>query len=346
MPKDFTQISPNVLVSFGEGLAEVEGAEGPNVIIICGWLGANLTHLEKYTRVYRERHSNAIIFLVRSYHNFFWSFEQTITSKLMPLVACLDTLGCIKFPNGRPPTLIDPPLPATLSPISTPRILLHSFSNGGSLNVVALAKLLSSMGCTPVRHVSAVIIDSSPGGNFTTTKRAFSGFVKNPLLKALALVFIHVFYFSLYLRGKLLGHRSPFQEDVGGCVEDRINTLPIVPTSGDMYATAEDTRRGTVSIHHTNELHMPKRIPHSRDVLGDFMELIPSDHTLHLFNHGLPSILSSSILRPLSSPHQWLLDQSDLILVAVVLQRLEHKALVHRPEAVTVWPIFQLSTTR
>ncbi|KAF4571092.1 hypothetical protein EYR36_001636 [Pleurotus pulmonarius] len=226
MPKDFTQISPNVLVSFGEGLAEVEGAEGPNVIIICGWLGANLTHLEKYTRVYRERHSNAIIFLVRSYHNFFWSFEQTITSKLMPLVACLDTLGCIKFPNGRPPTLIDPPLPATLSPISTPRILLHSFSNGGSLNVVALAKLLSSMGCTPVHHVSAVIIDSSPGGNFTTTKRAFSGFVKNPLLKALALVFIHVFYFSLYLRGKLLGHRSPFQVITDNLVKP--NILPWV----------------------------------------------------------------------------------------------------------------------
>ncbi|KAF9500094.1 hypothetical protein BDN71DRAFT_1463354 [Pleurotus eryngii] len=206
MQEGFTIISPGVLVSFAEGPTEVEGGEDPNVIIVCGWLGASLAHIEKYTKVYRERYPNATIFLI------------------MPLVACLDTLGCIKFPNGRPSTLIDPPLPVTLSPLSTPRILLHSFSNGGSLNVVALAKLLSVMGCAPVRHVSAVIIDSSPGGNFTTTKRAFSGFVKNPILKSLALVFIHVFYFSLYVRGKLLGHRSLFQVITDNLVKP--NLLP------------------------------------------------------------------------------------------------------------------------
>lgn len=114
-------------------------------------VGANLAHIEKYTKVYRERYPNATIFLLRSYHNFFWSSERTIVSgtrrslvirnthfgltsgqasKIMPLVACLDTLGCIKFTNGRPSTLIDPLLPVTLSPLSTPRILLHSFSNG------------------------------------------------------------------------------------------------------------------------------------------------------------------------------------------------------------------------
>ncbi|KDQ24888.1 hypothetical protein PLEOSDRAFT_161078 [Pleurotus ostreatus PC15] len=222
MQQGFTTISPGVLVSFGEGLTEVEGGEDPNVIIVCGWLGANLAHIEKYTKVYRERYPNATIFLLRSYHNFFWSSERTIASKIMPLVACLNTLGCIKFTNGRPSTLIDPPLPVTLSPLSTPRILLHSFSNGGSLNVVALAKLLSVMGCTPVRHISAMIIDSSPGGNFTTTKRAFSGFVKNPILKCLALVFIHIFYFSLYVRGKLLGHRSPFQVITDNLVKPNI----------------------------------------------------------------------------------------------------------------------------
>lgn len=47
-------------------------------------VGANLAHIEKYTKVYRERYPNATIFLLRSYHNFFWSSERTIVSGTQP----------------------------------------------------------------------------------------------------------------------------------------------------------------------------------------------------------------------------------------------------------------------
>ncbi|KAJ7470786.1 hypothetical protein FB451DRAFT_1135118 [Mycena latifolia] len=163
----------------------------PTVVIIFGWMSAKLPHLRKYFDVYREIYPHATLILVRSHLSFFWtSFE----ARFRPVIDTLDALGCRE---------------------NRQRILTHSFSNGGSFHLLALAGTLSTQtnNTQSPRPPSALIIDSSPGGDsLQKIQNALTSPIKNSLLRLLANGCVMLGYCVLWIAlGQILRQPSPVQ---------------------------------------------------------------------------------------------------------------------------------------
>ncbi|KAJ8520744.1 hypothetical protein ONZ45_g2481 [Pleurotus djamor] len=222
--RDFLPLGQDILVSHPK--VDTGADDDPNIIIVCGWMGAKFSHLQKYLKVYSERYPGATILLVRCFHNIVWTTGSAMLKKLLPLIIYLQQTGCISFKGGVPPLLKTADIPAQKA-LQQPRIIVHTFSNGGTFHLRALSNALTTLGAVPNPHVSAMVIDSSPGGNYFTTLRAFSGFVQNPLLRSLAAAFISIVYLLLYMKGTLFGVRSPIQQ-----VSDMLIRADILPWTG------------------------------------------------------------------------------------------------------------------
>ncbi|KAL0945482.1 hypothetical protein HGRIS_000968 [Hohenbuehelia grisea] len=184
---------------------------GPNVILLCGWMGAKLPHLFKYTKVYEERYPEAEILLVRSEPMFFLRPERTNQSHLLPLAERLKQLGCISYPEPHQGSESNSNDSGPIQRPSQPRILVHVFSNGGTAQVATLGRLLNKLGATsPSNLISALVIDSSPGSNgLSSTLLAFGGLVKNPFLRFFLKSFITSLYFCLYILGVVFRRSFP-----------------------------------------------------------------------------------------------------------------------------------------
>ncbi|KAJ7056737.1 hypothetical protein C8F01DRAFT_1154732 [Mycena amicta] len=119
-------------------------AADPTLVFVFGWMAARRSHLLKYTETYRTLYPGATIIVLRSHLSFFFVSRAILAERFHPVIEVLEALGCFEGQQ---------------------RILTHSFSNGGSLHILALNRLLASKQkvTTPIPP-SALIIDSSPGG--------------------------------------------------------------------------------------------------------------------------------------------------------------------------------------
>ncbi|KAG2369325.1 hypothetical protein BDR07DRAFT_1604636 [Suillus spraguei] len=155
----------------------------PNVILIFGWMGAQLRHLQNYTHAYTKLYPNASQIVVRCNPDVFWTTTGTRQKRLMPVIDALEALHCFPSSSTQPP----------------PRILTHVFSNGGSLQMTLLGHmLLRKYGSTLNQRfiTSALVLDSCPAtGSLKSIKLAFSAVIRNPILKVLVLAMIYTMHF-------------------------------------------------------------------------------------------------------------------------------------------------------
>ncbi|KAJ6468307.1 hypothetical protein C8R45DRAFT_837987, partial [Mycena sanguinolenta] len=162
------------------------------VILIFGWMSAQLAHLHKYTAMYREIYPNATIILVRSPLSLFWTSASGLASGLSryaPLLAALEALGCLD---------------------DRQRILTHSFSNGGGFHLIALSKMLPPKIFQSPRSPSALIIDSAPGGDtLDKAMRAVTSPLKNTLIRLLASGVVVFYYCIMWTVGRIVSRPSP-----------------------------------------------------------------------------------------------------------------------------------------
>ncbi|KAJ3899200.1 hypothetical protein F5879DRAFT_977714 [Lentinula edodes] len=177
----------------------------PNIILVFGWMGAKLPHIFKYTKVYEDMYPNATQIIVQSEPHFFWSSKRTRMNNLVPVAEVLEAHGCTRQESPRDG--------------NSPRILVHSFSNGGGLQMYTLGNLLrarsgsSSSSRRPSPHVSAVVIDSCPGNaSFRGAIQAFTAALpKNSLLRIPVIIFITLLYGFGIIRHRIFGDKPIFE---------------------------------------------------------------------------------------------------------------------------------------
>ncbi|KAF8207014.1 hypothetical protein K438DRAFT_1815535 [Mycena galopus ATCC 62051] len=182
----FTSLGPHAYI---QRAASISSPSDPTVILIFGWMAAELSHLHKYTAKYREIYPNTTIILVRSPLSFFWTSARQLKARYVPVIAALEALECLH---------------------DRQRILTHSFSNGGAFHIVALANMLSQKTNQTFRSPSALIIDSAPGGHtLDKAMRAVTSPIKNTLARLLASGVFVLYYFFRWTFGHLLNKPNP-----------------------------------------------------------------------------------------------------------------------------------------
>jgi len=215
----FTTIGKDVYIKRGQKRAATSAQlelKNPTIILIFGWMGAQLPHLYKYTKIYDGLYPEATQILIRCHPSFFWSTENYRQASLTPVVEVLEALGCVpparknladcEHVHMQPMTLFSP----------QPRILVHAFSNGGAYQLVTLSKLLSSQtmmtGSKSPRRTCAIILDSCPGdGGVVSTRRAFLSSIRNKLVRIIAGLFISILYYTLAIISHIFGRKTPAQ---------------------------------------------------------------------------------------------------------------------------------------
>lgn len=118
-------------------------SSGPKVIVLCTWMAAQPTHITKYITGYQALYSSSQILLIRaeSVDMIFRSYK-VLQQRLQPALSVIQS-SCSP----------DPP---------RPEILLHCFSNGGSVQSLALMEAYrTSTGHAFPLH--ATVLDSCPG---------------------------------------------------------------------------------------------------------------------------------------------------------------------------------------
>ncbi|KAF9522150.1 hypothetical protein CPB83DRAFT_777515 [Crepidotus variabilis] len=179
-----------------EGASKVASASSvppPTLILIFGWMGAAMPHILKYTKVYDDLYPSATQLLVRSEPSFFWTRDKTNRKNLRPLVEALQALGYLQSQKGE-----------WKNEDALKRVLVHTFSNGGSCQFSLLHRVLASQkrkSVTPA--TSALVLDSNPAiGRLSGAFKAFSASQPNPILRTL----IKLFVVFLGIYGYLTAH--------------------------------------------------------------------------------------------------------------------------------------------
>ena len=140
-----------------------------HLIIICTWLGAASKHIAKYTGLYQSIAPGARILLIESNVPILISSYDHQRDMIKPAVSVvLDTLAEIDYHPGTSATrsISNGHLPnGTRSQIletrAQPKVLLHTFSNGGTNTATQLLLVLNSKLHSPL-PLSGLICDSCP----------------------------------------------------------------------------------------------------------------------------------------------------------------------------------------
>ncbi|KAK0203742.1 hypothetical protein DFS33DRAFT_827786 [Desarmillaria ectypa] len=218
-----------------------EGAHdkrSPNIILVCGWMGAQLRHIHKYTKVYEQLFPGASQILIRNRPSFFWSTENSRRKVIAPAVEALEALG---MTSPQSPSLVMNP-----SSAEPPRILVHSFSNGGAYSLITLGKIMASRGSfsslESFRPPCAIVLDSSPGGSgLSNAIHAFTTLIKNPIMRTAAKVLVCLLYVYGFFVGPFIGRRTALQKVRDGLYNPRV--LPWVDERTPrlyVYSKADD----------------------------------------------------------------------------------------------------------
>jgi len=187
-PAGFVTIGPGIYLSLApmSAVSLQSNDSAPNVILIFGWMGALTRHLQNYSRKYAELYPHATQIIVKCAPSLFWTSARGQQARLLPVVEALEGLNCLPSTNDS----------TQESTRVRTRILVHSFSNGGALQVMSLGRLLTSKypSIPPSEHLAnALILDSSPAiGDFRSIGIAFSIAIQNPLFRFIALPVIYL----------------------------------------------------------------------------------------------------------------------------------------------------------
>ncbi|KAH7918341.1 hypothetical protein BV22DRAFT_1134666 [Leucogyrophana mollusca] len=192
-------------------------APPPQIILIFGWMGAQLRHLQTYARAYDKLYPEATQILVRSEPRFWWMTERAKRRHFQPVIEVLNALDCPPSPRVGLNGIAPEPLACNGT-----RILTHVFSNGGSMQCVTLGKLLSEQGPGPfasAASTSALVFDSCPASpSFRSIRLAFSASIRNPVARFFAIAILygmHLFHsFSSLLSGKQMGRMEGIKRDM------------------------------------------------------------------------------------------------------------------------------------
>ncbi|KAK9897202.1 hypothetical protein P389DRAFT_194830 [Cystobasidium minutum MCA 4210] len=221
-PAEAASGSSDHLVKLGDDVFLLESSEPvkhdpehPDVIVVFGWMDAEIRHIRKYADQYRKLLSSAKVLVVKSHSNFFWSNSQKKQASVQPAIEYLDSQEITK----RDAT-------------SNPRTLhLHTFSNGGSVQMTEIAKLLRARRAKhtapgpSMEHsfpAKSIVIDSAPGGNaLRPLLSAFTAPIRSRILKWLTYIPLTLGWLALKAFGTLL--RKP-------SVIDRLHQELVDPT--------------------------------------------------------------------------------------------------------------------
>ena len=131
------------------------GISAPKVLILCTWMNARPVHIKKYIDGYQALFPATKIILIRSSTpDVTYRSTATLQARVEPAVAVIRA-ACAQEP-------------------SSPEVLLHVFSNGGSHQSITLLRTYQST-TGHVFPIHAKILDSCPGrGNFSRSYLALS----------------------------------------------------------------------------------------------------------------------------------------------------------------------------
>lgn len=117
--------------------------EGPELVILASWLYALPKHISKYTAAYQRVYPRSpILLLKQDGPDMMWRPNAWQMENMQPAI---DVISTVKSRN------------------TTPRVLLHVFSNGGAFTACQLADAIKSKGTkTSSLPISALVIDSAP----------------------------------------------------------------------------------------------------------------------------------------------------------------------------------------
>lgn len=148
---EFTALSQRFYFTPSRALRTPHDPASPKLILLFGWLGARLRHVQKYATGYHQLYPSSPIIIVRSFHSDlrpFSKFAQEFHS--LTVLLQLHDVDLTKAGN---------------------RVLIQSFSNGGCWSTSALINKLPSSG---ILRPQTMIFDSCPGrARYSVFIRAF-----------------------------------------------------------------------------------------------------------------------------------------------------------------------------
>jgi hypothetical protein len=139
-PPTFSKLGPRI--SLYTPPSHVSG----ELILLCTWLGAARKHIDKYIAAYRTIAPSAKILLIQSDVTSVTSPYPSQRKAIMPAVAVVRAV-------------LDE------STMAAPKILLHTFSNGGPISATALLLALHSQRTSPLPLIG-MIMDSGPAAGY------------------------------------------------------------------------------------------------------------------------------------------------------------------------------------
>jgi hypothetical protein len=165
-------------------------SSSPELILLPSWLDAAPRHIAKYTRGYQALYPSArILLLTTALADVTVHTRAAEAARLAPALSLLRSLP------------------------SNPRILLHSFSNGGAYTAHLLARLYRAR-TGHVLPVAAQVLDSAPGhGHYGRTATALAlGLPRRPVvLHYVGLVMLHLFLAAYYVAKTASGGRNKIE---------------------------------------------------------------------------------------------------------------------------------------
>ncbi|KAF8709765.1 hypothetical protein AX14_013470 [Amanita brunnescens Koide BX004] len=161
-------------------------------------VGAKLPHLAKYMDGYDQLYPAATQVLIRSEATTFFKPNWMNRASLRKVVEALEALGCI-IPRNRKVV--------ALQGATKHRIIIHTFSNGGCLQLTTLGTQLSHHKSNT--SVSTIIFDSCPGTtSYSATLRAFNTMIHFAPLRVLLAIYLYVSFTLFTVRKYLFGAPS------------------------------------------------------------------------------------------------------------------------------------------
>lgn len=158
LQRPFTRIgNGEVYVSYPQQKDVVKAGRVPRVVLLCGWMNAQLPHLHRFTEMYHQIYPSATQILVRAVLKTMFVELPANKAFVQPVVKLLHEADINAY---------DPP--------ESSGLLVHALSNGGGLTLTYLAHALADTRPTPSPNASAlpaqaIIYDSVPStANFKT----------------------------------------------------------------------------------------------------------------------------------------------------------------------------------
>jgi hypothetical protein len=157
--KDIHYYDPKEASEVGRGGISYDAH--PKTIMIFGWADANPRNLTKYTAEYSQMYPSSRIILVTSS-----SFSALTSSSKERQKSCLPAARLLFWQSDRSEDNETRNVSQT-----SQRILVHAFSNGGMVNLIATCEAYQTLTGTnsPFPH-NLLILDSTPGGHLLSTE--------------------------------------------------------------------------------------------------------------------------------------------------------------------------------